>query len=717
MDWGTLAQQRLQSGQPGPLMTLLSNLLASTAGPRSVYGEPVPPVRTIPVDSAPIGPLPQIVPGPTLPGPTANIGTIAGPGPLERALTGLLSRVGPPAANAAITSQATPTMPQVAPEPSGFLDTLKFLGQQLNRPMPRNAFAATLSPDANRMAQYGAGIMDTITQAPQLLATAAGALGNFLFSRGPVQAGAATPGPGTRPVPPSALPAAPAAPATPNTFTFGGAPQQDYFTKTRAVESSGVDSAKNPRSSATGRYQFIDSTWIGEVRRLFPELAAGKDKGDILALRANPQLQELVMRGFTAKNEETLRQAGLPVNDATRYMAHFLGAGGASSLLTADPSTPIKSIVGDAAYNANLRNGRFVYGETAGDVIQNIEKKFGTGDSGTAYPSAPTIGAPQLPSPPTLQAPAAINTAGYLATLESARPKPDAPDDGTQRFLTALAGMAAGAAGSDAKSLADVIAKAGAGASGAVQKDIYRAQERKDFKDRELRQFTQLLAGGQLNAAQIEAQNATNVSNTDNQNKLAVWQTASDQVKLDTTAAQQSALRAYENAKEKFVLALPKVSVTEGSGVVATQTDPNTGKVTLQTAGGSGTMPLLKQLEKVQDILGRNPMTEQAKYEIAREKGGGQAVQGLLARDLIRTGGWKDVMDQLGKGKADEFRKQVGEAVPQGSIGSAKYQERWDEVAESKMLGAIQANPQLLPIVLQALAKNGNVFALGLIGK
>src|SRR5690625_2992112 len=41
------------------------------------------------------------------------------------------------------------------------------------------------------------------------------------------------------------------------------------------LESGGVDSAKNPESSAAGAGQFIESTWLDMIRRYRPELRMG----------------------------------------------------------------------------------------------------------------------------------------------------------------------------------------------------------------------------------------------------------------------------------------------------------------------------------------------------------------------------------------------------------------------------------------------------------
>jgi hypothetical protein len=143
--------------------------------------------------------------------------------------------------------------------------------------------------------------------------------------------------------------------------------EESYYGSIRAAESGGNDLAKNPNSSATGRYQFTGGTW----KRLMvthPEL--GLTPGG----RTDPDQQERAIRVFTRQNASTLSSSGIPVDNGTLYAAHFLGAGGAVKALRADDNVPMAAVVNPATLAANGFLGRM----TVGDFRSWAEKK-GTG--------------------------------------------------------------------------------------------------------------------------------------------------------------------------------------------------------------------------------------------------------------------------------------------------------------------------------------------------
>lgn len=140
----------------------------------------------------------------------------------------------------------------------------------------------------------------------------------------------------------------------------------DYFANIRAAESGGNPNAKNPNSSATGLYQWTDSTWA-EMMRKHPELGLTADG------RGNPDQEEKAIRAFTAGNADVLKSAGIEPTGGNLYAAHFLGAGGARNVLSQPDDASVASIVGADVVRANP----FLQGMSVGDFKRWSASKGG----------------------------------------------------------------------------------------------------------------------------------------------------------------------------------------------------------------------------------------------------------------------------------------------------------------------------------------------------
>lgn len=192
------------------------------------------------------------------------------------------------------------------------------------------------------------------------------------------------------------------------------------------VESGGNRFARNPRSSASGPGQFIDSTWLAMLAKHRPDIAAGKTPEELLALKSDPGIAREMTEAYAADNGSILANKGLPVTPGTQHLAHFAGPQGAFGILNADPSLPVGSILGEAAMKANP----FLRGMTAGDLRTWAENKMGgsTAAPQTASTGTPMQIAPQQSAPFSLAAiPQQQNT---LATVLSnfAQKPPDISD-------------------------------------------------------------------------------------------------------------------------------------------------------------------------------------------------------------------------------------------------------------------------------------------------
>jgi len=119
------------------------------------------------------------------------------------------------------------------------------------------------------------------------------------------------------------------------------------------VETARRESALNPTaragtSSATGLFQFIESTWLDMVRRHGPEhglatqaaaLRNGADQAtrrEILALRNDPELSARMAGELARENAQTLHaRLGRAPSAGELYAAHVMGSGGAARLIEA----------------------------------------------------------------------------------------------------------------------------------------------------------------------------------------------------------------------------------------------------------------------------------------------------------------------------------------------------------------------------------------------
>jgi len=134
----------------------------------------------------------------------------------------------------------------------------------------------------------------------------------------------------------------------------------DYLLQTAIRESSLKPDAKAATSSATGLFQFIDSTWLQVMKQEGPRLGyqayadaisvdASGDysvpnkamRKEILALRENAQVASDLAAAYTRSNGDYLfAKFGRMPSPGELYIAHFLGAQGAEKLFNAGLANP-----------------------------------------------------------------------------------------------------------------------------------------------------------------------------------------------------------------------------------------------------------------------------------------------------------------------------------------------------------------------------------------
>lgn len=176
------------------------------------------------------------------------------------------------------------------------------------------------------------------------------------------------------------------------TFAATGGGMGDYLATTRAKESGGNDAAKNPNSSATGRYQFTTDTWNGLARK-YPDLGLTPN-----GMR-DPAQQERAMQAFTSDNAKALTAAGVPITPGNLYVSHFLGEAGGPKFIAgamSNPDAPAVAFVSPGAARANRSiffdaDGR---PKTAGAVYAERTSRYGSGGAPVAQASAAPRAAP-----------------------------------------------------------------------------------------------------------------------------------------------------------------------------------------------------------------------------------------------------------------------------------------------------------------------------------
>lgn len=175
----------------------------------------------------------------------------------------------------------------------------------------------------------------------------------------------------------------------------------DYLVNQARTESSFRPDVKAATSSATGLYQFIDQTWLGTVsehgaKHGLSDISSQiqKDfqgryfvtddsvKKQILELRKDPEIASLMAAEFAADNGNFLQtQTGKEATPTDLYMAHFLGAGGATKFIKAMQETPYRPaahlLPAAASANKNIFYNKDGSPKSFDAIYASFERKFG----------------------------------------------------------------------------------------------------------------------------------------------------------------------------------------------------------------------------------------------------------------------------------------------------------------------------------------------------
>lgn len=180
-----------------------------------------------------------------------------------------------------------------------------------------------------------------------------------------------------------------------------------YLMEKAAAESSFDTKAQSKTSSATGLFQFIESTWLGMVKNHGEKYGLGDYaaqisdqcrvsdpalRKEILELRKDPEIASLLAAEFAAGNkdylEDNLGADYGEIGSTELYFAHFMGAGGAKAFLSALKENPLATAA-DLFPKAANANRNVFYDRKTGEprtlaaVYDFFDRKFE--DTATAH--------------------------------------------------------------------------------------------------------------------------------------------------------------------------------------------------------------------------------------------------------------------------------------------------------------------------------------------
>ena len=214
----------------------------------------------------------------------------------------------------------------------------------------------------------------------------------------------------------------------------------DYLLRTAQRESKFDPEAKAGTSSASGLFQFIEQTWLETLKTSGPELGYGRyaesivqtpsgqyvvpdaaRRQEIMQLRNEPAAASAMAGAFTKRNTALLTERlGRKPTDGELYIAHFLGASGASQLISTAVSRP-QAKAADVFPEAARANRNVFYRRGQARTIAQVYDLLVAKHNGAPTPAAiaiaqaaPVDGASAIPM---RSAPANPTVAATAATV------------------------------------------------------------------------------------------------------------------------------------------------------------------------------------------------------------------------------------------------------------------------------------------------------------
>lgn len=155
---------------------------------------------------------------------------------------------------------------------------------------------------------------------------------------------------------------------------------EQFLDRLMRAESGGRLTARNPRSTALGPYQFIASTWLMIANKHFAKETKELRVDQILALRTDPDLARKAAEIYTLENAAYLVAQGHNATFPNLRLAFLVGAGAAARILSAQPEMPVNQLLSANVIAANPFMARL----TAFDLITRCARDLSATPAMTA---------------------------------------------------------------------------------------------------------------------------------------------------------------------------------------------------------------------------------------------------------------------------------------------------------------------------------------------